>query len=93
MLRAYNAGHWSARSKRAGAPDVEFIEHAFAAGIGLKLRIDEPVATMVVDVGGGTTDVAVMALGGVVTEASVPVGGDDLNRAVRMSASARSTSW
>jgi rod shape-determining protein MreB len=69
--------------KRAGAPDVEFIEHAFAAGIGLKLRIDEPVATMVVDVGGGTTDVAVMALGGVVTEASVPVGGDDLNRAVR----------
>lgn len=69
--------------KAAGASHVEFIEHAVAAGIGFRLQIDEPVATMVVDVGGGTTDVAVMALGGVVTEASVPVGGDDLDRAVR----------
>jgi rod shape-determining protein MreB len=69
--------------KRAGATHVDFIEHALAAGIGFKLRIDEPVATMVFDVGGGTTDVAVMALGGVVTEASIPLGGDDLDRAVR----------
>ncbi|MGO9559667.1 MAG: rod shape-determining protein [Acidimicrobiales bacterium] len=69
--------------KRAGAAHVDFIEHAFAAGIGFKLRIDEPVATMVFDVGGGTTDVAVMALGGVVTEASIPLGGEDLDRAVR----------
>ena len=69
--------------KRAGAERVGFVDHAVAAAIGLRLRIDEPVATMVVDAGGGTTEVAVMALGGVVTDASVPVGGDDLDRAVR----------
>ncbi len=69
--------------KRAGAAEVEFIQQALAGGIGLRLKIDEPVATMVVDVGGGTTDVAVMALGGVVTEASVPVGGGDIDAAVR----------
>ena len=69
--------------KAAGAAHVEFIEHAVAAGVGFRLRIDEPVATMVVDVGAGTTDVAVMALGGVVTESSVPVGGDDIDRGVR----------
>lgn len=69
--------------KAAGAREVEFIEHAVAVGIGLRLHLDEPVATMVVDLGAGTTDVAVMALGGVVTEACVPAGGDDLDRAVR----------
>ncbi len=69
--------------KKAGAGHVDFIEHAFAAGLGLRLHIEEPVASMVVDAGGGTTDVAVMALGGVVTEASVPLGGEDLDRAVR----------
>jgi rod shape-determining protein MreB len=68
---------------RAGASHVDFIEHAVAAGIGFRLHIDEPVATMVVDAGAGTTDVAVMALGGVVTEASLPVGGSDLDRAIR----------
>lgn len=69
--------------KSAGASHVEFIEHALAAGIGFRLHIDEPVATMVVDVGAGTTDVAVMALGGIVMESSVPVGGDDIDRAIR----------
>lgn len=67
----------------AGAREVDFIEHALAVGIGFRLDIDEPVATMVVDFGAGTTDAAVMALGGIVTEACVPVGGDDLDRAVR----------
>lgn len=69
--------------KKAGAAEVDFITEAVAAGIGFGLRIDEPVATMVVDAGAGTTDVAVMALGGVVTESSVPVGGDDLDAAIR----------
>ncbi len=68
--------------KEAGASQVDFIEHAVAAGIGFRLEIAEPVATMVVDVGAGTTDVAVMALGGVVTKASLPLGGDDLDRAI-----------
>lgn len=67
----------------AGARSVEFIEHTVAAGIGMKLDIEAPVATMVVDAGAGTTDVAVLALGGVVTEASLPVGGDDIDRAIR----------
>ncbi|MHB8457191.1 MAG: rod shape-determining protein, partial [Acidimicrobiales bacterium] len=69
--------------KAAGASRVDFIGHAVAAGIGFGLHIGEPVATMVVDAGGGTTDSAVMALGGVVTEVSIPVGGEDLDRAVR----------
>jgi rod shape-determining protein MreB len=67
----------------AGAGHVEFIEHALATGIGLRLSIDAPVATMVVDVGAGTTDVAVLALGGVVTERSVRTAGEDIDRAIR----------
>lgn len=69
--------------KQAGASQVGFVEQAVAAGIGFRLRIAEPVATMVMDVGGGTTDVAVMALGGVVTQGSLPLGGTDLDGAVR----------
>ncbi|HLI45232.1 MAG TPA: rod shape-determining protein [Acidimicrobiales bacterium] len=68
---------------RAGAARVEFIQHAVAAGIGLRLEIGEPVASMVVDVGAGTLDASVIALGGVVTEASLPLGGNDLDLAVR----------
>ena len=69
--------------KSAGASEVGFIEQAVAAAIGCDLAIAEPVATMVVDVGGGTTDVAVMALGGIVTEASIPLGGEDLDNSIR----------
>jgi rod shape-determining protein MreB len=68
--------------KEGGAARVEFIEHAVAVGIGFRLRIEEPVATMALDAGAGRTDVAVMALGGTVTKASIPVGGDDIDRAV-----------
>lgn len=68
---------------RAGAGRVEFVEHALAAGIGLQLDIEEPVATMVVDVGAGTTDIAVIALGGIVTGTSLPIGGGDLDVSVR----------
>ncbi|MHB1988244.1 MAG: rod shape-determining protein [Acidimicrobiales bacterium] len=69
--------------KKAGASSVGFVEHGLAAGVGMRLRIAEPIATMVVDVGAGTTDACVMALGGVVTQVSVPIGGDDLDRDVR----------
>lgn len=69
--------------KQAGAPKVEFIDHAVATGIGFRLHIEEPVATMTLDAGAGTTDVAVMALGGTVTKASIPVGGDDIDRSIR----------
>lgn len=69
--------------KKAGARQVEFVEHAVACGIGIHLRLDEPVASMVMDVGAGTSDIAVMALGGVVTEASLAVGGNDFDEAIR----------
>lgn len=69
--------------KKAGARKVEFLEHAVACGIAARLRLDEPVASMVMDVGAATTDIAVMALGGVVTEASIAVGGGDFDVAVR----------
>jgi rod shape-determining protein MreB and related proteins len=70
--------------KKAGARSVEFIEHTVACGIGSRLRIDEPVASMVVDVGAGTSDIAVMALGGIVTQASIGVGGSDFDDAIRL---------
>jgi len=69
--------------KKAGARRIEFIEHAVACGIGARLHLEEPVASMVMDVGAGTSDIAVMALGGVVTEASVAVGGSDFDEAIR----------
>jgi rod shape-determining protein MreB len=69
--------------KKAGARSIEFVEHAVACGIGARLRLDEPVASMVADVGAGTSDMAVMALGGVVTEASLPIGGRDFDDAIR----------
>ncbi|MGA2209824.1 MAG: rod shape-determining protein [Acidimicrobiales bacterium] len=69
--------------KKAGARRIDFVEHAVACGIGTRLHLDEPVASMVMDVGAGTSDMAVMALGGVVTEASLPVGGNDFDEAIR----------
>jgi len=70
--------------KKAGARRVEFIEHAVACGIGARLQLEEPVASMVMDVGAGTSDIAVMALGGVVTEVSLPLGGNDFDEAIRL---------
>jgi len=69
--------------KKAGARRVGFVEHAVACGIGARLHLDEPVASMVMDVGAGTSDIAVMALGGVVTETSLAVGGSDFDEAIR----------
>jgi rod shape-determining protein MreB len=69
--------------KKAGAHKVGFVDHAVACGIGARLRLEEPVASMVMDVGAGTSDIAVMALGGVVTGASVGIGGGDFDEAIR----------
>jgi rod shape-determining protein MreB len=69
--------------KKAGARHVNFVEHAVACGIGTRLHLDEPVASMVLDVGAGTSDMAVMALGGVVTQTSLPLGGHDFDEAIR----------
>ncbi len=66
----------------AGARSVHLIEESLAAAIGAGLPIEEPRASMVVDVGGGTSEVAVISLGGIVVSRSLRVGGYDLDDAV-----------
>jgi rod shape-determining protein MreB len=66
----------------AGARAAFIIEEPMAAAIGAGLPIHEPSGNMVVDIGGGTTEVAVISLGGVVTSTSVRVGGDELDEAI-----------
>ncbi len=67
---------------RAGARRVYVIEEAMAAALGAELPVDEPTASMVVDIGGGTTDVAVISLGGIVQARSIRVGGDEVDEAI-----------
>ena len=66
----------------AGAREVYLIEEPVAAAIGAGLPITEPSGNMVVDVGGGTTDIAVMSLGGIVYSESVKVAGDQIDSAI-----------
>jgi rod shape-determining protein MreB and related proteins len=66
----------------AGAAEVSLIEEAMAAAIGADLPVAEPVGSMVVDIGGGTTEVAVISLGGIVTSTSIRIGGDELDEAI-----------
>ncbi len=66
----------------AGAREVHLIEEPMAAAIGAGLPVHEATGSMVVDIGGGTTEVAVLALGGTVTSLSVRVGGDSLDEAI-----------
>ena len=62
----------------AGARDVNLIEEPVAAAIGAGIDISKPCGNMIVDIGGGTTDVAVISLGGTVVNTSLKVAGDDL---------------
>ncbi len=66
----------------AGGRRVELIEEPMAAAIGAGLPIQEPTGSMVVDIGGGTTEVAVLSLGGIVYSRSVRVGGDKMDEAI-----------
>ena len=66
----------------AGARRVYLIEEPMAAAIGAGLPVNDPVGSMVVDIGGGTTEVAVMSLGGIVYSKSVRVGGDKMDEAI-----------
>ena len=66
----------------AGAKKVYIMEEPMAAAIGANLPIQEPMGSMIVDIGGGTTDVAVISLGGIVTSRSIRVGGDALDGAI-----------
>lgn len=67
---------------RAGARDVVLIEEPMAAAIGVGLPIEDPAANMIVDIGGGTTEVAIVSLAGVVFTKSIRVGGDEIDNAI-----------
>jgi len=67
---------------RAGARKVHLIEEPMAAAIGAGLPIDEPTASMIVDIGGGTTEVAVISLADIACSQSIRVAGDDLDTAI-----------
>nr|WP_310738414.1 MULTISPECIES: rod shape-determining protein [unclassified Microbispora] len=67
---------------QAGARRVYIIEEPMAAAIGAGLPVHEPTGNMVVDIGGGTTEVAIISMGGIVTSQSIRVGGDELDQAV-----------
>jgi rod shape-determining protein MreB len=69
-------------AESAGAREVYLIEEPMAAAIGAGLPITEPICNMVVDIGGGTTEVAVISLAGIVYSRSVRVGGDKMDEAI-----------
>jgi rod shape-determining protein MreB len=66
----------------AGARDAYLIEEPMAAAIGAGLPVHEATGSLIVDIGGGTTEVAVISLGGIVTSKSIRVGGDELDEAI-----------
>ena len=72
----YGAAH------QAGAKEVDLIDEPMAAAIGSGLPVWEPTGSMIVDIGGGTSEVAVISLGDIVTAQSVRVAGDDLDEAI-----------
>jgi rod shape-determining protein MreB len=66
-------------AEHAGAKEVFLVDEPMAAAIGIGLNVLEPVGNMIVDIGGGTTEIAVIALAGIVYAESVRIGGDELN--------------
>lgn len=69
-------------TRQAGARDAYTIEEPFAAAIGANLPVWEPTGSMVVDIGGGTTEVAIISLGGIVTSQSIRIAGDEMDDAI-----------
>jgi len=69
-------------AERAGARRVYLIEEPIAAGMGAGMPIMDPIGNMIVDVGGGTTEVAVISLGGIVTSESIRIAGDEMDEAI-----------
>jgi rod shape-determining protein MreB and related proteins len=69
-------------TKQAGAREVYLMEEPMAAAVGAGLPVNEPTGSMVVDIGGGTTEVAIISLGGIVTSKSLRVAGDELDQSI-----------
>lgn len=67
---------------QAGAREAYLIEEPMAAAIGAGLPVHEPTGSMVVDIGGGTTEIAVISLGGIVTSCSIRIGGDEMDDSI-----------
>lgn len=66
-------------ARSAGAREVFLVEEPMAAAIGIRLPIREPIGSMIIDIGGGTTDIAVISLGGIVKSKNLKIAGDRLN--------------
>ena len=66
-------------AKGAGASEVHIVEEPMAAAIGIRLPVMEPIGNMIIDIGGGTSDIAVISLGGVVRSKNLRIAGDKLN--------------
>jgi rod shape-determining protein MreB len=66
-------------TRSAGAGEVHIVEEPMAAAIGMRLPVKDPVGSMVIDIGGGTSDIAVISLGGVVRSKNLRIAGDKLN--------------
>ncbi len=69
-------------AEQAGAREVLLVSEPIAAAIGVGLPVEKPVGNMVIDIGGGTTEIAVMTLNGIVNSTSVRVGGDKMDEAI-----------
>ena len=66
-------------TKNAGAREVYIVEQPMAGAIGIRMPVHDPVGSMVIDIGGGTTDIAVISLGGIVRSKNIKIAGDKLN--------------
>ena len=69
-------------AEHAGAKEVHLIAEPMAAAIGIGIDVEAPVGSMIIDIGGGTTEIAVIALSGIVNEESIRIAGDEMNYAI-----------
>ncbi|MDP3150926.1 MAG: rod shape-determining protein [Ignavibacteria bacterium] len=69
-------------AEHAGAKEVHLIAEPMAAAIGIGIDVDAPIGCMIIDIGGGTTEIAVIALSGIVNEESIRIAGDEMNNAI-----------
>ncbi|MFQ5583649.1 MAG: rod shape-determining protein, partial [Calditrichia bacterium] len=69
-------------AERAGAREVYLVAEAMASAVGIGLDIEKPIGNMIVDIGGGTTEIAIISLAGIVLHTSIRIGGDEMNEAI-----------